>query len=147
MMRDLRTLIYLLNHEECSRTHWVRGHGLESSKRNRGAAVEADVIGEQQLKRTQSAGSSSRSGLDREQQLKRMQAASSRRNQRAAAEAEGEQQLKWMPQSGPGAAAEADASGEQQLKRTQSGSSSACSLHRELSGTGLRTVGERGGSS
>ena len=27
------------------------GHWLESSKRNRGAAVEADVIGEQQLKR------------------------------------------------------------------------------------------------
>ena len=54
------------------------GHGLvEFSKRNRGAAVEADVIGEQQLKRTQS-GSSSRSGRDREQQLKWMQAASSR---------------------------------------------------------------------
>ena len=82
------------------------GHGLESSKRNRGAAVEADVIGEQQLKRTQSgSSSSSRSGRDREQQLKRMQAASSRRNREAAAE----QQLKWMPQSGPGAAAEVDA--------------------------------------
>ena len=54
-----------------------------------------------------------------------MQAASNRRNRGAAAEAEGKQQLKWMPQSGPGAAAEADASGEQQLKRTQSGSSSA----------------------
>ena len=90
------------------------GHGLESSKHNRGAAVEADVIGEQQLKRTQS-GSSSRSGRDREQQLKRMQAASSRRNRGAAAEAKGEQQLKWMPQSGPGsgAAAEAEASGRQ----------------------------------
>ena len=50
-------------------------HGLESSKRNRGAAVEADVIGEQQLKRMQS-GSSSRSGRDREQQLKWMQALS-----------------------------------------------------------------------
>ena len=60
------------------------GHGLESSKRYRGAAVEADVIGEQQLKRTQS-GSSSRSGRDREQQLKRMQAA------RRAADAIGEQ--------------------------------------------------------
>ena len=44
------------------------GHGLESSKRNRGAAVEADAIGraaveadaigEQQLKRTQWASSS-----------------------------------------------------------------------------------------
>ena len=53
------------------------GHWLESSKHNRGEAVEADVIGEQQLKRTQSE-SSSRSGRDREQQLKRMQAASSR---------------------------------------------------------------------
>ena len=111
------------------------GHGLESSKRNRGAAVEADVIGEQQSKRTQS-GSSSRSGRDREQQLKRMQAASSRRNRGAAAEAKGEQQLKWMPQSGPGAAAEADAIGEQ-----------LCSLHRKLSGAGLRTVGEQGGIS
>ena len=39
-------------------------HGLESSKRNRGATVEADVIGEQQSKRTQS-GSSSRSGRNR----------------------------------------------------------------------------------
>ena len=71
-----------------------------------------------QLKRTQS-GSSSRSGRDREQQLE--------------AEANGEQQ--WpMPQSGPGAAAEADAIGEKQL-------------FRELSGAGLRTVGEQGGSS
>ena len=84
------------------------GHGLESCKCNRGAAVKADVIREQQLKRTQS-GSSSRSGRDREQQLKQMQAASSRRNRGAAAEAKGEPQLKWMPQSGPGAAAEADA--------------------------------------
>ena len=113
------------------------GHGLESSKRNRGpgAAVKADVTGEQQSKRTQS-GSSSRSGRDREQQLKRMQAASSRRNRGAAAEAKAEQQLKWMPQSGPGAAAEADAIGEQ-----------LCCLHRKLSGAGLCTVGERGGSS
>ena len=157
MTRDLRTLIYLLKHEECSRTLGPRAWAgiqqaqLGSSSRSSlvpgyEATVEVDVIGEQQLKRMQS-GSSSRSGHDREQQLKWMQAASSRRNQRAAAEAEGEQQLKWMPQSGPGAAAEADASGEQQLKRTESGSSSACSLHRELSGAGLRTVGERGGSS
>ena len=76
------------------------GHGLESA------------IGEQQLKSTQS-GRSSRSGRNWEQQLKRMQAASSRRNRGAAAEAKGEQQLKWMPQSGPGVAAEADAIGEQ----------------------------------
>ena len=81
-----------------------------SSRAIRRAAVEADAIGEQQLKRTRS-GSSSRSGRDREQQLE--------------AEANGEQQWKRMPQSGPGAAAEADASGEQQLKRTQSGRSSS----------------------
>ena len=61
--RDLRTLLNLELREECSRTlgrAWAGiqqaqsenfgfGHGLESSKRNRGAAVEADVIGEQQL--------------------------------------------------------------------------------------------------
>ena len=52
------------------------GHWLESSKRNQGAAVEADAIGEQQFKRTQS-GSSSQSGRDRELQLKQTQAASS----------------------------------------------------------------------
>ena len=41
------------------------GHGLESSSRsgrNRGAAVEADTIGEQQLKRTQVASSSHNRG-------------------------------------------------------------------------------------
>ena len=79
--------------------------------------------------------------------LKRMQAASSRRNRGAAAEAKGEQQLKWMPQSGPGAAAEADASGEQQLAEADTIGEQLCSLHRELSGAGFRTVGERGGSS
>ena len=42
----------------------------------------ASAIGEQQLKRTQS-GSSSRSGRDREQQLKRMQAASKQQLKRA----------------------------------------------------------------
>ena len=120
MTRDLRTLIYLLNlelREECSRTLGRPGHGLESSMQSGSssraigrAAVEADAIGEQQLKRTQS-GSSSRSGRDREQQLE--------------AEANGEQQWKRMPQSGPGAAAEADTSGEQQLKRTQLGRSSS----------------------
>ena len=130
MTRDLCTLIYLLNlelHEECSRTlgrgmGWNpvcnRGAAVEEDAIGR-AAVEADAIGEQQLKRTQS-GSSSRSGRDREQQLE--------------AEANGdvgEQQWKRMP---PGAAAEADAIGEKQL-------------FRELSGAGLRTVGEQGGSS
>ena len=70
MTRDLRTLIYLLNlelREECS--------DLRISPSGR-AAVEADAIGEQQLKRAQS-GSSSRSGRDREKQLKRTQVASS----------------------------------------------------------------------
>ena len=95
-----------------------RGAAVEEDAIRR-AAVEADAIGEQQLKRTQS-GSSSRSGRDREQQLE--------------AEANGEQQWKRMPQSGPGAAAEADAIGEKQL-------------FRELSGAGLRMVGEQGGSS
>ena len=79
------------------------GHGLESSRTagatsgcmqsgsssrsgcNQGASVEADAIGEQQLKRTQS-GSSSQSGHNQgageadaigEQQLKQTQAASS----------------------------------------------------------------------
>ena len=51
MTRDLRTLIYLLNlelREECSRA------GLQADACNRGAAVEADAIGEQQPKRTRS---------------------------------------------------------------------------------------------
>ena len=98
MTRDLRTLIYLLtsNSAKNVRELWVRAWaGIQQAQ----------------------SGSSSRSGRDREQQLKRMQAASSRRNRGAVVEAKGEQQLKWMPQSaGPGAAAEADASGEQQLK-------------------------------
>ena len=133
MTRDLRTLIiYLLNlelREECSRTlgrgmGWNpvcnRGATVEEDAIGR-AAVEADAIGEQQLKRTQSGSSaSSRIGRDREQQLQ--------------AEANREQQWKRIPQSAPGAAAEADASGEKQLLR-------------ELSGAGLRTVGEQGGSS
>ena len=57
------------------------------SGRNRGAAVEVDTIGEQQLKRTQS-GSGSRSGRHRgavetrEEQPKRTQAASSSRSGR-----------------------------------------------------------------
>ena len=76
------------------------GHGLESSRTagryNRGAAVEADTIGELQLKRTQSGGGggggggSSRSG----------------RNREGAVEAE---RCNW------GAAAETHTIGEQQL--------------------------------
>ena len=86
MTRDLCTLIYLLNlelREECSRTlgpgmdwnpvcNW--GAAVEADAIGR-AAVEADAIREQQLKRMQSR-SSSRSGHDREQQLI-MKAASS----------------------------------------------------------------------
>ena len=65
MTRDLRTLIYLLNlelREECSRTlgrgmGWNpvcnRGAAVEEDAFGR-AAVEADAIGEQQLKRMQS---------------------------------------------------------------------------------------------
>ena len=75
MTRDLRTLIYLLNlelREECSRTlgsgmGWNSASAIGEQQSKRGAAVEVDTIG-----------SSSRSGRDREQQLKRMQAASSR---------------------------------------------------------------------
>ena len=106
------------------------GHGLESSMqsgsssrsgRNRGAAVEADVIG-----------------------------------RRAAAEAGaiGEQQLDARQRqtgssSGSGCR---NRTREQQLKQTQSGRSKADAigekqLFRELSGAGLRTVGEQGGSS
>ena len=91
------------------------------SGRNRGAAVEADAIGEQQLKRTQS-GSSSPSGRNRggaveigEQQSKRTQSGScsrSGRNRRAAvgrADAiGGAVEIGEEP-------AEADAIGEQQL--------------------------------
>ena len=89
-------------------------HGLESSKRNRAAAVEADVIGQQQLKRTQSGSTcSSRSGRDRELQLHEADASGEQQTQSGSSSGgKGEQQLKWMPQSGPRAAAEADASGE-----------------------------------
>ena len=135
VMRDLRTLIYLLNlelREECI------GPG------HRAWAGVQYAIGEQQPKRTQLG----------EQQLKRAQSGSSswRRRQTASSSAAiGEQQL------------EAEANGEQhcrnrareqqqkrtqaassmQLKRTQSGRSSSS----ELSGAGLRTVGDKGGSS
>ena len=91
--------------------------GLESSwacKRMRGAAVEVDAIGEQQLKRTQAASV--------QQQLKRAQSGSAAGGRKRGAAVE-------AMQSGPGpreqqlirsgrkrrAAAEADAIGEQQL--------------------------------
>ena len=88
-------------------------------------------------------GCSSRSRHDREHQLKRTQAASMQQQLKRATI--GEQQL------------EADTNGEQQFKRMQSGQGAAAdskrmqsgraALHRELSGAGLLTVGEQGGSS
>ena len=50
-----------------------------------------------------------------------------------------------MSQSGPGAAAEAHASGEQHAAEVDV--SGEKQLFRELSGAGLRTVGEQGGRS
>ena len=118
MTRDLRTLIYLLNREECSRTLiWARARGMgwnpvcsrgaavEADAIGR-AAVEADAIGEQQSKRTRSG-----AAADRES---------------------GEQQLKWA-QSGSSSWRQTGSSSrsgcrnrarEQQLKRTQAASSS-----------------------
>ena len=81
------------------------------------AAVEADAIGEQQPKRTQS-GSSSRSG----------------RNQGAAAEADASGDHGAVAEADASgehaAAAEADANGEQQLKRMQSGPGTAADSKR-----------------
>ena len=137
--RDLRTLIYLLNLELAKnvREQWARAPGMgwnpvcnpgaaaEADAIGR-AAVEADAIGEQQSKRTRSGvAADHESG---EQQLKRAQSGSSswRRRQTGSS-------------SGSGCRNRAR---EQQLKRTQSEKQ----LFRELSGTGLRTVGEQGGS-
>ena len=86
--------------------------GLESSW----GCKRMHAIGEQQSKRMQS-GSSSRSGRDREQQLKRTQAVSMQQQQLKAG-AIGELQL------------EADANGEQQLKRMQSGQGAAADSKR-----------------
>ena len=117
------------------------GHGLESSMqsgsssrsgrnrasssssgRNRGAAVEADVIGRRAA--AEAGAIAERQQLD----ARRRQTGSS---------------------SGSGCRNRAR---EQQLKRTQSGRSKADAigekqLFRELSGAGLRTVGEQAGSS
>ena len=99
----------------------LQEHGLEFSRTAeatsgwKGAAVEADVIGEQQVKRTQSGSSSLEADAVGEhwvEGLKRTQAASSARDQSAAAEADANR----------GAAA----------------------LHRELSGTGLLTQANEG---
>ena len=101
-----RRLVKLKLCEECQRT---LGMGWK-------AAVEADTIGEQQLKWTQSR-SSSHSGC----------------KQRAADAIGAAAEADTIREH---AAAEADAIGEQQLKQTQWG---AAALHRELSGAGLLT--------
>ena len=112
MTRDLRTLIYLLNlelREECSRAGIQLG--LQADACNRGAAVEADAIGEQQPKRTPS-GAAAEADASGEHAaaaeagaiidnivlgtiLSMAQSGSSGRKRRAAAEADaiGEQQL------------------------------------------------------
>ena len=102
-------------------------------------------------------GSSSRSGRDREQQLKWTQSgehaaaaeAGAIGEQQLEADANGEQQLKWM-QSGQGAAADSKLTQAASSQRNQGASGrdrGAAALHRELSGARLLTVGERGGSS
>ena len=95
------------------------GHWLESSKRNRGAAVEAHILGSSSWSgrnrgvaaEVDAIGSSSWSGCKR----RAADEAGVIGEQQLEAEPKGEQQLKRMPQSGPGAAAEA---------RTQAASSS-----------------------
>ena len=97
MTRDLRTLLNL-KLRSAKRTQL----GLQADACNRGAAVEADAIGEQQPKRTRS-GARAAAEAD----------ASGEHAAAAEAGAIGEQQL------------EADANGEQQLKRMQSGQGAA----------------------
>ena len=80
-------------------------HEIITGKCNWGEAAEADTIGKQQVKRTQSGSSSSR-GCNR--------------GAAAQGDAIGEQQLKGMQL---GVAAEGDAIREWQLKGTQLGSS------------------------
>ena len=128
--RDLRTLIYLhvLNlelREECVEALSGRNRASSSSSgRNRGAAVEADVIGRR---------AAAEAGAIREQQL------DVRRRQTGSASSSGSGCRNWAR--------------EQQLKRTQAASSSWSRRNRgeaalqKLSGAGLRTVGEQGGSS
>ena len=138
----------------------------------RGAAVEVDAIGEQQPKRTRSGtaaeadtiGSSSWSGRKR----RACSICWSGRNRGAAAlhrELSSAGLLTVGERGGSnwaserryrGAAAEADAIGSSswsgRKRRACSSSWSGCNrgaaaLHRELSGAGILTVGERGGSS
>ena len=109
------------------------------SGRNRGAAVEADAIGVQQSKRA-------RLGAAAEADASGEHAAAAEAGtigeQQLEADANREQQFKRM-QSGQGAAADSKRM-QSGGKRTQSG---RAALHRELSGAGLLTVGEQGGSS
>ena len=65
MTRDLRTSMNLELREECSKTLEL---GLQADACPRGAAVEADAIGEQQPKRTRS-GSAAEADAIEEQQL------------------------------------------------------------------------------
>ena len=116
--RDLRTSYFNLFTEP----RMFENIGLESGWGcKRMHAIGSSSRSEQQLKRMQS-GSSSQSGRDQDQQLKRTQSRRSRRKR--------------------GAAAEADVIGGASGRNR-----GAAALHRELSGAGLLTVGERGGSS
>ena len=54
MTHDLHTLIYLLNLELCEECSGWNPAGLQADACNRGAAVEAGAIREQQPKRTRS---------------------------------------------------------------------------------------------
>ena len=135
MTRDLRTFAKNV------REHWARACMGWNPVCNRGAAVKADAIG--------------RAAVQADAIGERAVEADVI-GRRAAAEAGaiGEQQLdarrrQTGSSSGSGCRNRAR---EQQLKRTQSGRSKADAigekqLFRELSGAGLRTVGEQGGSS
>ena len=120
--RDLRTLIYLLNLELREERHWA-------GNRMRGAAVEADAIGEQQPKRTRSGAAA---GAD----------ASGERAAAAEAGAIGSsscnRDIEHLIRSGRKrrAAAEVDAiRGRVASRRNRGGAA----LHRELSGARLLT--------
>ena len=141
MTRDLRTLIYLLNlelREECSRTldpgmGWNSASGgcmqSGSSSRSGRAAVEADAIGEQQLKRTRS-GEAAEADASSEQQLKRAQSGSSSWKRRQTG-------------SSSGSGCRNRAREQQLMKRTQSGrSSSAQRAVRRRITHGRRTRGK-----
>ena len=119
MMRDLRTLIYLLNLELRTR-RMFENIGLESSW----GCKWMHAIGEQQSKRMQS-GSSNRSGRDQEQQLKRTQAASVqqqlKRVQSRSTAGSGRKREQRLKRCNQAREQQLTASGEQQLKRTQLG--------------------------